>query len=385
MIQPPGYEQGGPGIACHLQKTLYGLRQAPRAWHARLKQVLESAGFQASEADPGLFILSYKTYNVYIVVYVDDILLLGPRGTLTHPKEILLSAFDTRDLGEAAWFLGIKIERDRSSGTIKISQATMASELVGRFGMGEARPKSTPLGVGLQLKKEGGEPLMGQERYAYSELVGSLMYLSVCTRPDLAQPVGALARYMAYPTTLHWQAARGVLKYLAGTTDVGIVFGGSGSGGLQGFCDADFAGDTDTRRSTTGYVFTLAGGAISWSSRLQQTVAASTAEAEYMAAAAAVKEALWLRKLLIDLGQFSGKALQLWCDNQAALKLLKHPISSVRSKHIDVIYHFARERVARGEVVFTYCRTDRMVADCLTKALPEQQLARCLAGMGVRK
>ena len=147
---------------------------------------------------------------------------------------------------------------------------------------------------------------------------------------------------------MHWHAAKGVLRYLAGTSDLGITYtsGGPGSGALQGFCDADYAGDVDSRRSTTGYVFVLNGGAISWSSRLQQTVAISTAEAEYMAAAHAVKEALWLRKLLADFGKAGNTAVQLWGDNQAALKLLKHPIASNRSKHIDVIYHFARERVA---------------------------------------
>jgi hypothetical protein len=179
----------------------------------------------------------------------------------------------------------------------------------------------------------------------------------------------------------HWNAAKGVLRYVAGTLDVGIVYGSS-QAGLQGFCDADYAGDLDTRRSTTGYVFTLAGGAISWSSRLQPTVAVSTTEAEYMAAAQAVKEGLWLRKLMNDLRWHTG-VVSICTDNQGTLKLLKHPISSVRSKHIDVMHHFARERVARKEVAFEYCATDRMIADCLTKPLSEKQFSMCCVGMGV--
>ena len=208
-----------------------------------------------------------------------------------------------------------------------------------------------------------------------------MLYLSVCTRPDIAQAVGALARYSSAPRTPHWRAAKGVLRYLAGSTGLGITYG-AGKRELQGYADADYAGDVDTRRSTTGYVFTLQGGAISWSSRLQPTVAASTTEAEYMAASYATKEALWLRKLLADIG-YVIPTVQLAGDNQGALKLVKHPIASVRSKHIDVIHHFVRERVARGEVRFTYLPTQAMIADCLTKAVPRDKFLQCRDGMGM--
>ena len=207
------------------------------------------------------------------------------------------------------------------------------------------------------------------------------MYLSVCTRPDISQAVGALARYMAHTTTAHWQAAKGVLRYLAGTSDYGIIFGGHEIT-LDAYTDADFAGDIDTRRSTTGYVFILNGGAISWSSRLQQTVAASTTEAEYMAAAFAIKEGLWLRKLFNDLDL--ELQITINADNQSAIKLLKNPVFSMRSKHIDVIYHFARERVTRGEISFKYIRTDKMVADALTKPIPASKLKFCRDAMGVK-
>ena len=188
------------------------------------------------------------------------------------------------------------------------------------------------------------------------------MYLSICTRPDISQAVGALARYMTKPTTTHWQAAKDVLRYLNGTSTYGITFGGSHSLDLTAYCDADYAGDLDTRRSTTGYVFILNGGAISWSSRLQPTVAASTTEAEYMAAAAAIKEALWLRTLLSNL-HLNITTVNINADSQGAIKLLKNPVFSMRSKHIDVIYHFARERVIRKDITFSYIKTDHMVAD----------------------
>jgi ribonuclease HI len=186
---------------------------------------------------------------------------------------------------------------------------------------------------------------------------------------------------MSAPSSSHWQAALGVLRYLAGTASMGITFSG-GDITVQGYCDADYAGDVDTRRSTTAYAFMLNGGPISWSSRRQQTVAASTTEAEYMAASAAVKEALWLRKLLSDL-QLLTRPVNINADNQSAIKLLKNPVNSGRSKHIDVLHHFARERVSLREVEFDYISTDSMVADVLTKAVPESKHRLCRSGMGV--
>lgn len=380
MQQPPGFEEGGPNIACRLQRALYGLRQAPRAWHTRLKLELEKIGFQASEADPGLYI--YSKGDVYLLVYVDDIL-IASKGieAVNKVKELLMSVFDVRDLGEAKYFLGMELLRDREAKTLKITQQRMATDLIGKYGMTEAKSKSTPMSTSQKMTQEGEEEPLDKTQFPYSELVGSLLYLSVCTRPDISQSVGVLARYMATPTAMHWQAAKGVLRYISGTLGYGIIFGHKANE-LHGYCDADYAGDLDTRRSTTGYVYLLYGGAISWSSRLQPTVAASTAEAEYMAAAQAVKEALWLRKLMADLGMKT-TTVRIYCDNQGAIKLLKHPIASVRSKHIDVLHHFARERVARKEVEFQYCATDEMVADNLTKALASTKFYSCCVGMGV--
>ncbi|KAJ9509836.1 hypothetical protein QJQ45_011575 [Haematococcus lacustris] len=379
--QPEGFEEGSTNTVCRLQKALYGLRQAPRAWHARLCEELLSMGFKASEADPALFTLQLSTGMVYLLVYVDDCLLCTQQGDtagLAHVKKQLSAAFKLKDLGEARWFLGMQLTRDRAEGTIKLDQHKFIQELVTANSKSAAHSKPLPMAPAVKLVREG--DALDTTLHHYSALVGSLLYLTCCTRPDIAFAVGALARHMSAPTKQHWAAACSVLCYLKGTADQGLLFGGVS--GLQGFSDADYAGDKDTARSTTGYIFTLNGGAISWSSRLQPTVAMSTAEAEYMAASSAAKEALWLRKLMRDL-QLDASCVHLGCDNQAAIQLLHNPMATSRAKHIDVHHHFVRERISRGEVAFHYCHTSSMLADILTKPLAAVQFNMGKQGCGV--
>jgi hypothetical protein len=379
MQPPPGYERG-PGIGCRLQRSIYGLKQAPRQWYSKLKTELQTIGFTVSETDASLFIHQGKDGPTYVLVYVDDLLIAGsPSGTASVVR-ILQETFKVRNMGSATFFLGMDIVRNREMGTIHLGQHRYSSDLVKKFGLEAGKTKSVPMSATSKLCKEAGTPLNPGNQF--SELVGGLLYLSVCTRPDITQSVGALARYMSCPTTMHWEAAKHVLRYIAGTLDFGIRFGGGNADDLLGYCDSDYAGEVDSRRSTTGYVFILNGGVISWSSRLQPTVAASTTEAEYMAAASAVKEALWIRKLLPDLG-IKINVVCIMCDNQGTIKLLKNPIASNRSKHIDVIHHFARDRVARGEVHFEYVATDEMLADCMTKPLPTLKFEFCRDGLGV--
>ncbi|KAJ9524038.1 hypothetical protein QJQ45_022468 [Haematococcus lacustris] len=343
--QPEGFREGSSGTVCRLHKALYGLRQAPRAWHARLCEELLAMNFKSSEADPALFTLHLPSGTVYLLVYVDDCLLCTQQGDtigLAHVKQKLSSVFKLKDLGEARCFLGMQLVRDRAEGTILIIQQKLIHELVTTHSMSNAHSKTLPMASAVKLVREG--EALDTSVHHYSALVGSLLYLSCCTRPDIAFSVGALARHMSAPTKQHWAAACTVLCYLKGTSEQGLLFGGVT--GLQGFTDADYAGDKDTARSTTGYLFTLIGGAISWSSRLQPTVAMSTAEAEYMAASSATKEALWLRKLMRDL-QLEARCVQMSCDNQAALQLLHNPMATARAKHIDVHHHFVRERRRR--------------------------------------
>lgn len=284
----------------------------------------------------------------------------------------------------------MSIQRDRNARCIRLGQERLVAQLLDAYSLADCRPLPVPLSPSTKLIKAG--DALDTTKYTYSHLVGSLLYLAVCTRPDISQAVGALAKYSSCPTTEHWQASIGVLRYLSGTADFGLWFSGGpesaagaatdGAFTLRAYCDSDYAGDVDTRRSTTGYVFTLYGGAVSWSSRRQQTVAASTTEAEYMSASAAVKEALWIRTLLTNMGLITG-CIEIYSDSQSAIKLAKNPISSLRSKHIDVHYHFAREHVTLGDVKFTYISTTEMVADALTKAVPKEKMNLCRTGMGV--
>jgi len=273
----------------------------------------------------------------------------------------------------------MEIQRDRAQHTLHLSQKKYATGLVSKFGLSDAKSQSVPLSPSVKQSRASGVPLTNEP---YAELVGGLMYLATCTRPDIALSVGTLARYMSNPMSDHWKAAKSVLRYVASTVDLGIRFSRGSSTSVVAYCDADYAGDPDTRKSTSGNVFLMHGGVISWSSRLQPTVAMSTAEAEFISAAFAVKESLWLKKLLSEL-RVPCATMPIMCDNQGAIKLLKHAIASMRSKHIDVQYLFAREHVARGNVSFHYCSTESMIADCMTKPLPEKKFVFCRVGMGV--
>jgi len=265
-------------------------------------------------------------------------------------KKKLGSVMSIKDMGEAKHYLGMEIQR--SQGRVLLSQQRYTAEILERFGMESAKVEGKPLPEGTQLGRTLGDRLGEREAGLYREITGCLMYLSCCTRPDIAQGVGLLTRAMKEPRTVHLAAAKHLLRYVGGSRDQGIEYGSSK--GLVGYADSDHATDKDTRRSTTGYVFLLNGGAVSWKSKLQPTVATSTCEAEYMAAGEAVKEALWLRKMLPEFGQ-PRETVLIYGDNQSALAVIGNPVASERVKHIDIVHHFTRERVELGEVSFKYC------------------------------
>jgi hypothetical protein len=364
-----------------LHKGVNGLKQAARAWNKKLTHTVKQLDYHPSRSDISLYISGTPPRASYILCYVDDILLAGDIQTVTRTKQALAKYFKCDDLGEANLFLGMKIIRNRSQRILWLGQPHYTLEILDRVGLRDCRPRGTPLDANLSISKDSGEQ-KPEVLSQYQELVGCLLYLTGCTRPDIAQAIGLLSRFMSAPTDVHLNAVKQVLRYLAGTANLGLQFS-HGNNMLTGYCDADYAADLDKRKSTSGYAFLLNNAAISWASKLQPTVAMSTCEAEFVAAASAAKEGLWLKTLLSD---FTGniKPVKLYVDNQGALKLIHHPHSHQRTKHIDIAYRFIQDRVERGEIFCEYIQTAKMVADCMTKAVPLAKLTENIRDMGLK-
>jgi len=261
-----------------------------------------------------------------------------------------------------------------------VHQRQYSSSVLTRFGLEEANPVQLLMGAGAHLSKVG-RFLSADLTKRYQELVGSLLYQSTSTRPDIAFAVGRLTQFVAAPTEEHLTAGKVVLRYLKGNVELGLWF--SGAGELTGFCDADFAADRDNRRSTSAIIFLYGGAAVTWGSNLQPSVAASTTEAEHNAAAGAAKESVWLRRLRAFVTEEAG-SVALWCDSQSALAIMHNPVLSAQTKHIDVCHHLVWERVVDGTLVVQYVRTAEQTADILTKPLGTIAFARRVRGLGMR-
>ena len=269
-----------------------------------------------------------------------------------------------KELGQLNHFLGLEI--DRSEEGILLHQQKYSKDLLKKFGMLKCKPSSTPMEQTVKMSASAGKDF--EDATMYRQLVGSLIYLTL-TRPDISYAVGVMSRYMQNPKKSHLEAVRRILRYVKATLRYGIMYKRGGGCKIVGYCDADYAGDHDTRRSTTGYVFMLGSGAISWCSKRQPTVSLSSTEAEYRAAAMAAQESTWLMQLLRDLHQLVEYAIPLYCDNQSAIRLAENPVFHARTKHVEVHYHFIREKVLEEEVELRQIKTGDQVADVFTKGL----------------
>lgn len=384
MSQPEGYEvESKPEKVCLLKRSLYGLKQSPRLWNQRFDLFMVKSGFKRSEQDTCVYFKEIsKNQYVYLLLYVDDMLIASKdMNQIKKLKDLLSSEFEMKDMGEAKRILGMEIHRDRSKGVLTLSQGNYLMKVLDTFKLDQCNSVQTPLGVHFKLRAATEKDLKEQEEemksVPYASAVGSIMYAMIGTRVDLAYPVGVISRYMSKPLKEHWQAVKWVLRYIKGSTGLKLVFKRQERFVLSGYCDSDFSGELDHMRSTGGYVFTLGGGTISWRSSLQRVVALSTTEAEYMALAEAGKEAVWIKRLMNEMGFHQG-AVEVFCDSQSAIALSKNAVFHERTKHVARKFHFIRDLITDGLVKVTKIPTLYNPADILTKVLPVGKLQDAL-------
>jgi transposase InsO family protein len=363
MQLPEGYRQEGK--VAKLKKCIYGLKQSPREWYARLATTLNKLGFNTSKFDPCVFI--HATQEFFIAVYVDDISLFGPPGNLMNSvKGTLSSEFEMKDLGSLHWLLGLEIIFTDSG--INITQTAYFEKILKRFQMLDCNPCALPIDPHIKFEDK---PVVSTEEIRdYQSVIGSLMYAVSATRPDLCFAVSFLSQFNHSPTIQHMQAAKRVLRYLNGTKTLGLYYPYGQSLDLVTFSDADYANCPTTRKSISGNIVQLSTATISWRSKKQKSVSTSTAEAEYQALSLAVKQTIWTKNALLELAREKTPTPIVYCDNKAAIDIAQNPKISDRSKHIDVHFHFVRENVEKGTFFIMPVATADNLADTCTKGLP---------------
>ena len=369
-----------------LLKALYGLKQAPRLWQRRLRKALAKIGFYPLKSDNAIY--RSPTTGAIIPTHVDDFLIIGIKSAVADAKAGLSKAFHMEDLGPARHFVGVRIVRDRTNRTVSLVQDGYIEKVLTKFDMLNCSPYKTPMEAGAKqiLQKYDGVASPAEIK-EYQSIVGSEMYLAQHTRTDISYAVGKLSQFLSNPSPAHIKAARRVLSYLAGTTTHGVTYGpghiGDEAMRLVGYADSDYAGlqltfTLSDPKSTSGYVFYLAGGLISAQSKRQSVVAQSTTESEYYGVNSGAREAAWLRQLLIELdyNHTDSNCVLLHGDNQGSLALDENPEIHFRTKHIAIKYHYIREQIDSELLKLNYVSTKDMRADGLTKPLPAPDFLR---------
>jgi hypothetical protein len=371
-----------------LNKSIYGLKQAPRLWNQTIDTFLRTLGFIPSSYDSAFYVRygAKGQLDAMISLYVDDLTICThDMEEMLHIKEGLRQRFHMEDMGELSYILGLEVQRDRTKRSLTLSQGKYIDDIIRRFKLDSAPGISTPLDAKKTLFMNELEPRT--DAHEYQSMIGSLMYLVMGTRPDLAYAVSKLSQYSINPRVSHREAAIRTLRYAKSTRNLAMTYEGYGDLILTGYSDSDYAKCLETRRSMSGYVFTLHGGAVAWKAQLQRTPALSTAEAEYMALCEASKEAIWLQNFLqsvLQRNETKPTPVIIKEDNKAAIDIANNPVDHQRTKHIDVRYHFTREKVKEGILMLEHCSTHQMLADLLTKPLPKPQTDVLTAKLGLR-
>ena len=388
MEQPEGYvAPGQENLVCRLVKSLYGLKQAPRCWNIKFDAFIKKFGLIQSSFDHCVYFRRKGEEFTLVALFVDDGLLCSnQKEVLDAILEYVRTEFDMSII-PADRFLGLDITRNRKERQLFLTQEDAILRIMVKFNMTECNPKAVPSDPHTRLTKlmAPKDQMEAAEMAAipYREAVGSLMYVMVMTRPDIAFAVGQVAQFCQNPGQAHWNAVKRIISYLAGTSNYGLCFNPGDS--LTGYTDADFAGDIDTRKSTSGFVFLHNNGPVAWSSRRQPCTATSTTESEFIAACEAAKEAVWLQCILLELGEKKSGPVPVMCDNQSAIRLVRNPEFHQRTKHIDIKFQFVREQQTKGAIDVKYIGTADQRADIFTKSLAAPRFQRLRESIGVKK
>ena len=371
VAQPPGFESTEfPARVYKLHKAVYGLKQAPRAWYETLSEYLVESGFVKGQIDKTLFTKGVNDDLIMVQVYVDDIIFGSKsKDQCDYFAKVMTSKFEMSMMGEMNYFLGLQVKQTAEG--IFLSQTKYAKELVKKFGLKDsAKPKKVPMSPTTKVDMQIEEP--DYDITKYRRIIGSLLYLTA-SRPDISFAVGFCARFQAAPKESHYQIALHVLKYVKGTTNLGIWYPKDDSFDLHGYTDSDFGGCRIDRKSTSGTCQFLGNKLISWMSKKQTSVGRSTAEAEYVAAGNCCAQLLWMQHQLRDYGIVNERS-KIHCDNQAAIAMMHNPVFHSKAKHIEIIHHFIRDHVEKKHVEVIYEPTDTNTADIFTKPLAESKL-----------
>lgn len=371
MKQPPGFNNGETGQVCLLKKSLYGLKQAARAWNDAIHEVLITAGFTQSKTDQCLYSKYINGSWCYVLIYVDDITVAcNTKKQVKIIESILSSKFEMQNLGEIKHYLGIEVTRD-SDGNFELCQSNYIEQIALKFGLQGAKEAKTPMDVSYyKSSSDSSAQLIKNEDY--QRLIGCLLYVSVNSRPDIAASISILAQKVSNPTQDDWNQLKRVVKYLKATASLRLRLSNVATKvtDLIGYADANWAEDRDSRKSNSGYTFFYNGGLINWSCRKQSCVSLSSTEAEFIALSDACQEAVWLQRLLKDMHQNIILPTVINEDNQSCLKIVKEEKFSNRTKHIDTKLHFVKDYIDKNLIQCKYCPTEEMIADLFTKPLP---------------
>ena len=390
MEQPLGFIiEGKEAYVYKLLKAMYGLKQATRAWRTMFHAFLISIGFLSANSDVNLYILKGGEDGavIILVVYVDDVHMTGNNiAKMNSIVSQMRQKFEIRVSEDVAHFLGFVIEETEEY--IKVHHQPLVEKILQLFQMEDCNPVSTPLNIGTNLglseEKKKGDKEWDLKKH-FQQLVGCLLHLSNTSRPDISYSATMLARYMHKPTKQHWRAAKHVLRYLKGIATLGICYKKGTEATLTGYSDSNWGSEVPSRKSIGGYLFMLASGAVTWRSKQQSLVAQSSVEAELIALSFAIRECLWLQKVLYDLMEEAAtKSITISEDNQGCNAVVKNELVNGRTKHIDVKVQMVMDNVRRGIVKLEYLATSEMTADIFTKSLPRVKHTMFVGHMGMR-